>query len=495
TFKSVTFKLAGNNSRLFSKPAFNLKIHDEDLYGRSQFKLRADGSEPTFLRTKLVSDIHNRLGVPSISTNYIKLFINDYYMGLYLLSDTYKPSWVKQYYGEKNTPNLYQCEYLFDFKPAYASSCFNENKDVKENGELKSFLEKVKNAKSASDIESIFEVDHFLTEMAIDYLLGSWDHIQNPTTGHNFYLYKQKNNGKWIYLSYDFDLDFGMPSEKLINMPFEKYIKKNINLVDLLILQNPTRFEKILKDIVAKVFNPGTLYPHIDELKKFIKPLVQYDKTPDAKGNYPGRLNTLAKDYYSMEVWDANSEFTRVKTQYAYTYGLKYWVLYRYRFVCNYYKMNCDSVYMNENYRYTVNRNVEYRDPVSPNTITRTSNTNNNMARTSNTNNRSSTAVSRNSATRKVIQCWSELTNHECCPSTVTTVTYRDEYGDWGFDYNKKRWCGLTRYKEPTPDKVCWSKPLGYDCCKSCKVYLKDENGSWGIEFNRWCGIQSYCKK
>jgi len=436
------------------------------------------------LRTKLVSDIHNRLGVPSISTSYIKLFINNHYMGLYIISDTYKPSWIKQFYGEKNTPNLYQCEYLFDFNPAYASSCFNEDKEVKDNNDLVKFLKIVKNAKSVSEIESVFEVDHFLTEMAIDYLLGSWDHVQNPTTGHNFYLYKQKS-GKWIYLSYDFDLDFGMPIAKNIDQSFNDYLQKDMNLVNILILKDPTRFEKILKDVVSKVFNPGTLYPHIDELKKLIKPWIKYDKTPDSYGNYPGRLNTYAKDFYSLEVWDANSEFTRVKTKYAYTYGLKYWVLFRYRFVCNYYKMSCDSTYLDKNYPYTINRNVEYRDA----TVPKVTNPN---ARNVNTAPR---IPPRSSATNQTIQCWSELINYKCCPSNVTKVYHRDEYGDWSIDPSTKKWCGITRYKEPVSDKICWSKQQGYPCCKSCKVYYKDKSGSWGYEFNQWCGIQSYCKK
>jgi len=309
--------------------------------------------------------------------------------------------------------------------------------------------------------------------MAIDYLLGSWDHIQNPTTGHNFYLYKKKD-GKWIYLSYDFDLDFGIPREKDINVPFNKYIEKKNSLIDVLILKNPSRFEKILKNVVKNVFNPATIYPHIDELKKFIRPLIKYDKTPDANGKYPGRLNSYGTDFYSLEEWDANSEFTRVKTRYIYTYGLKYWALYRYRYVCNHYQMSCDSTYMDKNFSYTINRNVEYKD----NLTTPTSNK----------------SIPTSSSTKQSIHCWSELINYECCSPKLTNVYHRNEYGEWSYDYTNKKWCGLTPFKEQTPDKVCWSKKYGYPCCKSCIVYHKDNYGSWGYEFNQWCGIPSYCE-
>eukprot|EP00833_Pecoramyces_ruminatium_P011904 jgi/Orpsp1_1/1185936/evm.model.c7180000096107.1 len=55
-------------------------------------------------------------------------------------------------------------------------------------------------AKSTSDVESIFDLDQFYKEMAINFLTCSWDH-----DSHNYYIYK--NNDKWIYLTHDFDLD------------------------------------------------------------------------------------------------------------------------------------------------------------------------------------------------------------------------------------------------------------------------------------------------
>ncbi|ORX77392.1 hypothetical protein BCR32DRAFT_235796 [Anaeromyces robustus] len=496
SFEKVTFKMAGNNSRLYGKPAYNLKIHDDNLYGRKQFKLRADGSEPTYLRTKLVSDIHDRLGIPSISTNYITLYINNKYMGLYLLIDAFKPSWIEKSYGDADTSSLYQCEYLFDFNPAYTDSCFNENKDVEDDSDLFQFLHDVYRAKSSADLENIFEIDHFLTEMAIDYLLGSWDHVHNPTTGHNFYLYKKKN-GKWIYLSYDFDLDFGIPRDGYISISFEQFTKQ-LNIIDVLILKDPTRFEKILKYVVDKVFNPAILFPHIDELKNFIKPYVKADKTPDENGEYPGRLNTKATDLYSLEVWDAASEFTRVKTKYNYTYGLKYWILYRYRFVCRYYEMKCDPTYIDESYTFPVNKNVEYKSaiPVPPPPPPHVSRPDSSNVSTSTGSTESTSSVPISSSTKSSsIQCWAQLVGYGCCPEGTNDVYYEDSYGKWGIDLKKEDWCGITPYKEPTQDKVCWSKELGFPCCKGCLVIDKDEFGSWGFELDHWCGIQSYCKK
>jgi len=203
----------------------------------------------------------------------------------------------------------------------------------------------------------MFEIDQFLTEMAIDYLNASVDHILNAM---NFYMYKQQSNGKWIYLSHDFDLDIGQYEEESYNLTFKEFTYK-YHIIDVLILQEPSRFNEILKDVVNRVFNPSTLYPHIDELKQFIKPYVELDKTVDSEGNYPGKINTEGYDtLYSMEQWDAYSEFTAGLSD-RYSYGIKYWILMEYRNVCKIYNMECEEEYIDENYEYTVVEDLEYK--------------------------------------------------------------------------------------------------------------------------------------
>ncbi|OUM62312.1 Non-catalytic module family DOC2, partial [Piromyces sp. E2] len=87
------------------------------------------------------------------------------------------------------------------------------------------------------------------------------------------------------------------------------------------------------------------------------------------------------------------------------------------------------------------------------------------------------------------IKCWSELLGYPCCEENNDYVYDHDSYGDWGFDFQKKEWCGLTPYEEPANDEVCWSENVGYPCCKGCIVYEVDEGGRWGYENKQWCGI------
>lgn len=190
-FKKITFSLGGQSSRFNSRPGFNIKIRNkENLYGRNQIKLRTDSNEATYLRTKIATDIHNYLGIPSIASNYATLYINNEYMGLYILMDSFKLSWVEHEYGEEKTNFLYKCDGSAYLTLDTAHNCVNENGNIKHKYQKKwlELIRTIDNANSAEDIENIFDIDQFLTEIAIEYLLGSYDHFLQA--GRNYYMFK-----------------------------------------------------------------------------------------------------------------------------------------------------------------------------------------------------------------------------------------------------------------------------------------------------------------
>ena len=434
--------------------------------------------------------------------------------------DAPKLTWVEHLYGEKDTPNLYKCKSggINLTVPSSAGQCENENEDVEDRTEWIEFLTALDNAKTADDIEDIFEIDHFLYEMAYEYLSGSWDRF--ISAGHNFSMYKQKSNGKWIFLSYDFDSDFGQdpsgiqfglaeynPNRDYVNYTFGEFASKRYHILNILIFDNPTRFLNILKKVVTDAFNPTVLFPHIDEIKEFIKPYVINDKTRDENDNLPGFLNKISPyPDYTLGQWDANSEFTVISdiTDRS-AYGIKYWILYKYRMVCKTYHIECDPVYMDEDYEYEIDKENEGQlildrwDPVDFTVFGYGSyRTDDIISEEEEPSEPTETAEDPQTEPSETISCWSELIGYPCCDEGISTIYDKDEYGDWGYDFDNEQWCGLTPYTENDiendNEEECWSEKLGYPCCKGCRVYETDDNGEWGYENNQWCGIQSSCK-
>ncbi|KAL6609027.1 putative cellulase, partial [Neocallimastix californiae] len=484
--------------------------------------LRPDAREATFLRSKLLCDVHNRLGIPSVSANYATLYINDEYMGFYILMDSIKLSWIDFVYGDKDSTSLYRCKDVNNDLSVKMSStgCINDNEEVTDNSEWIEFLTALDSAQSAEDIENIFDIDLFLTEIAIEYISGSWDHYL--IYGHNFYLYKPKDD-KWKFIVYDYDGDFGQdidmgingmsfdftaprnPSTDYPTYSFEEWTKSR-HLVDILILNNSTRFDNILTNLVSEIFNPATLFPYIDELKEFVRPYVELDKIPDENGKYPGRLNEKSGDY-SLAEWDANCEFTTVRSsQGSRGYGLKYWILAKYRYICKAYNMECDQTYLDENYEYTIDKEVEADDndvaqptniEVVQSEITETDEPTTILADQTTTievAQPTTIVVPQPTTIPNKYNCWVEQFGYPCCSSRNKIVYAHDGEGDWGYDFSKMEWCGITPYTEHINDEECWSEVLGYPCCKSCTVYDTDSDGQWGYEDEHWCGIQSYCQ-
>lgn len=72
------------------------------LGGYRKFKLRACATDPTFMREKLYYDVLAAAGLPASGASYIRLFINQEPIGLYMLVDNYKNPFLRNVYGNSN---------------------------------------------------------------------------------------------------------------------------------------------------------------------------------------------------------------------------------------------------------------------------------------------------------------------------------------------------------------------------------------------------------
>jgi len=310
SYEKVTFKTGGMYGRSYDKVGFNLKF-DKKLLGRKSFKLRPDSNDNSKLHSKLCSDIANRLGLPSIQATYARLYMNNEFWGLYVFMDAIKTSWVKQTFNpsEKEVTTLYQCKNGgFNFQSNSAYACENSNDDYPSMDAFKKFVSDANNARNVADLEKIMDVDVFLKYLALEWLLGSFDHFM--IYGHNFNWYKRETDGKWVVIYYDYDNTFGTglssnlwsgKSRNQDGTQFKnnnQYVQysfadwdKNIPILGKLVFQNQNKFKQIVHDVLVQAFNPDTLNPYIAELKAFLTPYVKEDLTKLSNGNLPGRIN------------------------------------------------------------------------------------------------------------------------------------------------------------------------------------------------------------
>ncbi|ORX42524.1 alpha/beta-hydrolase [Piromyces finnis] len=82
--------------------------------------------------------------------------------------------------------------------------------------------------------------------------------------------------------------------------------------------------------------------------------------------------------------------------------------------------------------------------------------------------------------------CFSRNLGFNCCENESTSVFFVDDNGSWGVENDE--WCGLS--STSSSNKLCWSEVYDYSCCKkTTQVMYIDSKGTWGIENGEWCGL------
>ncbi|KAL6617025.1 coth protein-domain-containing protein [Neocallimastix sp. 'constans'] len=553
TFPEVTFSLGGVSSRYYPRQAFNVKIRNDKLYGRKQFRIRSEAREATFLRSKIFCDINNRIGQPdSVSANYIKMAINGEDMGFYVIMDAVKLTYVNIEYDDKNSTNLIQCGNLnSDLTMKSMRTCESENDDNPDMTSFQQLLTSLDGASTIEELEEVLNVEVFMKAVLMDYLSGSWDHY--CLFGHNFNMYKPPN-GKWQIVLYDFDATFGQDlSMGLMYGTPAGVVGNNINtwtqakfenwhgnkhIINIILKDRPELFLSSLQEIVTKAFNPKYLFPHIDNLKKFIRPYVEEDKT-----NKPGRINSRSTCYdYTFSEWDANSEFTHIPTQFMTTrsqaYGLKRWILDKFNFVCTTYDIDCSvaSEYLDNQFTYTT---TTYTQPTNTGGQIGGGIWGGNQGGWNNWGNGGLWGGNRNQGGwnnwgnqgRNNRGGWNNWGNANVNAGNIWGNANANANANVNANVNVNagnNWNVPARTTanvaavastpapsnnnnnnvKPKPtttsssttnsneNSSCWSTQLGYKCCtKTNFIVYTDKDGYWGVENKQWCGIRGGSSK
>jgi len=458
---SIKFSIGGKYTQVFEKQQFNIKINDGDLYGRQQLRLRSETVDPSFLRSKVGYDLCNVLGLPSIQASYAMVYINNNNMGLYLLRDVYKPQWVESNYGIYNTTSLYKCDSKYGDNKYF--NCVNDATET-DDADYRSFIKQLESVKNAKELSKFFDTDLYIKWQAYKYITGSWDHVTNQ---HNQYLFKKGN--KWMNLIYDFDSDFGAyksPNSALsfsqesleLDFPIYKILELNDNNKDLV---------QAIKTMVTNGFNPAKLIPRIDELTEYLYPYVVKDRTPETDTTKrPGHIvrpDFKIENGFTVDDFVKNSEFhnyflKKYYNAYSYStdeiYGLKRWIVERFRFICKQYRMDCSFA---KEYL----EGGKYQLPSKD-------------------------------STKVVMEQHLEgckNTGYPCCSKPNPSVYTTDDTGEWSVEGTF--WCLIVKEPVYTNDD-CWSLERGYPCCEhATEVYYTSSNGkTWSVENGDWCGIR-----
>ncbi len=225
---AVTMRLRGNTSINAQKKSFRVNfdgvIDSQEWQGLEKLNLIGLQNDPSLVRSKLCHDAFRQAGVFSSQTSFVRVYINNEYMGLYQHQEHIDEEFCKLYFDQQGDGNLYKCtypaslEYLGTNPDLYKFAFWGtRHYELKTNewrdqySDLAQFIALLNNT-PLSQLEcalpEVFDVETYLKTMAIDVITGNWDNYSYNKN--NFYLYHHQLSDQFVYLPYDLDNTLGI---------------------------------------------------------------------------------------------------------------------------------------------------------------------------------------------------------------------------------------------------------------------------------------------
>jgi len=358
-----SFQIGESGSQTYINPGYNINLINGSLYEVSSFYLFSNIRDSSFIREKLATDILYKMNILANSANFVNVEVNNEYLGLFVLSNKIDKDFIKRYFGEKNTSNLYECKngnIRFEDE-SIIDNCKNMNYEwIDSKYDIVKFVDTINNVKSVEDIDKAMDVESFLYNIAYEFITLSWDHFLGLS--HNYLLYKRMDK-KWMMLVNEYDETLGqdyspelfsifdtfsnkkyLPNKKTLNVPNISFrdLDKDHKIFKYLIYYDDTRFRSIIGDIVKTVFNPKILNPRIDEIADLIRDDLTISRYTSLSGFDIDDVNpkwnmTHFEDGINYVNWNANDSQ-------SYCYGLKFFIEERFKYICHTYGIDPETL-------------------------------------------------------------------------------------------------------------------------------------------------------
>jgi spore coat protein H len=222
TWKYVGFRLKGNSSLaqawgegIYKLPFklnldkfedTNPEIKDQQFYGFKELSFSPSFRDQSLMREKITPDIFRLAGIPAAQTAFYRVYIDfgsgSKYCGVYTAIELPEDNMIKEQFGE-NKGNVYKPESKLAL---FTQSEFDKknNEDVADYSDVKAFITALNStlrtsnaAQWRTNLEEVFNVDHFIKYLAVNNAIVNWDSYGNMA--HNYFLYNHPSKGlTWI---------------------------------------------------------------------------------------------------------------------------------------------------------------------------------------------------------------------------------------------------------------------------------------------------------
>lgn len=192
---------------------------NQSLDGLKKINLNNFTNDPTLLHDVVCLKLLRDAGIPSSRTSYTKVWVNQEYIGLYLVIENVDKTFLKaKFGGSKNDGNLYKTDrgasvpldWKGTDKAPYESQGLKltTNNTLNDWTKLINFIDHINNDHSDNFreyLENNFDVHSYLKILAIEKCVRSWDSYWGG--GNNFFIYEHPD-GRFRWIPWDMNETF-----------------------------------------------------------------------------------------------------------------------------------------------------------------------------------------------------------------------------------------------------------------------------------------------
>jgi spore coat protein H len=297
TVEQVGFRLRGNTSRGAAKKSFKISFNEfvsgRKYQGVKKLNLIGMHNDPTLIRQKLYYDLWNDLDLPNRRVNFLRLYINGSYYGLYASTEEMDKEWLDRVFDEKKG-NLYKCTWPADLvfhgsdQQAYKNIMHSEterayelktNEDEDDYSDLVELVTTLNMAANSTFVELVqqqINVEHYLKALALDVATGNWDNY--AYNKNNYYLYHNQSTGQFEFISYDTDNTCGIDwlgidwATRDANNWIHPNEPRPLAAKLLAVPQFRSRYETLLDSITQHLTKPDIINPRMELLHGLVAP-------------------------------------------------------------------------------------------------------------------------------------------------------------------------------------------------------------------------------
>ena len=340
-FRQVGLRAKGNNSlrlteeyglaRYSLKLEFDHYVDGGSYHGLDKFSLDASFQDNSYLKTYLVYDMMEFMGVPAPLRSFVWVTVNGSPWGLFLAIEEPEEAFARRNFGADHG-QLYKPDYtslnaenadvalryVGGGPERYPNIFDNAKFDVDEADQVR-LIQALKTLASGEDLETAVNVDEVLRYFVVQVFVMNWDSYLGHT-GHNYFLYEE--DGVLSILPWDYNLAFGTYAlgmtdpirdpDVLLNWPINTPARGETMLERPLyhnLMKNDeyfARYHAYFGQFLAEYLESGRCEAVIRETQALIAPYVEAD--PTAFCSYEDHL--LAVDTL-LEVCRLRSESVR----------------------------------------------------------------------------------------------------------------------------------------------------------------------------------------